>query len=125
MSDKTEPITYYNEPIGNELDRTDNQNPFIIEGQLYCEEKQLSYSIKYVDGKYIITEYNLETFKNEICDEKEYIPNRIPAYRIIFKQYWKQKVDELCENMEVLIPGAFVFVGFKNYVKGGEIVWQQ
>ncbi|KAA6329355.1 hypothetical protein EZS27_021834 [termite gut metagenome] len=125
MSDEQTPKTYCNQPIDKELERTDNQNPFIIEGQLYCEEKQLSYNIKYVDGKYMVTAYNLETFKNEIFDEKEYIPNRIPASHIIFKQYWKQKADELCENMEVLIPGAFVFVGFENYVKEGETIWQQ
>ncbi|KAA6334231.1 hypothetical protein EZS27_017423, partial [termite gut metagenome] len=124
MSDEQNPKTYCNQPIDKELERTDDQNPFIIEGQLYCEEKQLSYSIKYVDGKYFITKYDLNALGNEF-DKKKYIPNRIPACHIVFRQYWKQKADELCENMEVLIPGAFVFVGFENYVKGGETIWQQ
>ena len=35
-------------------------NPFIVEGFLYDEERRVSYSIKYVDGEYLIYRYEVD-----------------------------------------------------------------
>ncbi|MDR0572376.1 MAG: TIGR04423 family type III CRISPR-associated protein [Rickettsiales bacterium] len=113
-SDEEKPEVFYNEPINLSLD--EEKNPFVIEGQLYVKDK-MSYSIKYVDGKYYVTEYNIENISSDY-ELKEYIPNRIAKKditidKIYFRQYWKPEEDVLCEKMSVLVPSAYVFVGFK------------
>ena len=105
-----ETITY------NEIN--DSSNPFIIEGQLFCEKEKQSYSIKYVDGKHIVVVYDLNHIpdnwaKFEDQDIKKFIPNRMTASKMVFHQYWEPKKDEFCQDMEVLQPAAFVFVGFE------------
>ena len=97
---------------------SDLSNPFIIEGQLYSKNTKKSYSIKYADGEHIVVEYDLNNLpKDRVFDEKEddkkFIPNRINASMLKFRQYWKPEEDEFCEGMEVLQPAGFVFVGFK------------
>jgi CRISPR type III-associated protein (TIGR04423 family) len=106
-------------PITSDFDLSaynDNSNPFVVEGQLYSETKQLSYSIKYVDGKHIVSEYDLKNMLREY-DEKKFIPHRIDGVsKILFRQYWEPEKDkdDLCAGMSVLVPAAFVFVGFEN-----------
>lgn len=122
MSDQTEPET---DLLHTKLEGiTDLSNPFIVEGQLYSEKEQKSYSIKYTDGKHIVIEYNLKTTlgDNTKVTEKKYIANRIDGVsKLKFRQYWEPKTDELCEGMNVLIPTAFVFVGFESENnKGGQ-----
>lgn len=63
-SDQKEPKVFNNELF--ELEIADNENPFIVEGQLYDEENRASISIKYVDGNYIVNKYKVkeEDFNN-------------------------------------------------------------
>lgn len=91
-----------------------NDNPFIIEGQLYDEERAVSYSIKFVDGEYLIHKY--EIANDASCNYKEiaYIANRMDGKKLLFRQYWRPESDPLCENMKVLQPKELVFVGFKE-----------
>jgi len=100
-------------------DMNDDKNPFIIEGQLFSEGVNKSYSIKYVDGEHIVVEYDLNSLPEDwVCDEdKTFIPNRINVTKLKFRQYWKPEADEFCEGMEVLQPAAFVFVGFEIELK--------
>jgi CRISPR type III-associated protein (TIGR04423 family) len=116
MSDAKEPQT---DSFDKGLDITDASNPFIVEGQLYSREEQKSYSIKYVDGKHLVTEYDLKNIPEgwEKSDEKSFIPNRIKVSKLLFRQYWKPQKDDLCEGMETLVPAAYVFVGFNNNEK--------
>jgi CRISPR type III-associated protein (TIGR04423 family) len=113
-SDKENPEVFYNEPINLLLD--EGKNSFVIEGQLYVKDK-MSYSIKYVDGKYFVTKYDLGNFSSDY-ELKEYIPNRITKAGIVinkicFRQYWEPEEDTQCEKMNVLVPSAYVFAGFK------------
>ena len=97
---------------------TNESNPFIIEGQLYSKDANLSYSIKYVDGKHYVIQFDLNNIPDDwVFDEKGFIPNRINASKLKFRQYWKPEIDEFCKGMEVLQPAAFVFVGFENELK--------
>ena len=100
-------------------DMADDKNPFIIEGQLFSSEANKSYSIKYVDGKHIVVEYDLTNMPNDWVFDKDkvFIPNRINVAKLKFRQYWKPEVDDFCEGMKVLQPAAFVFVGFENELK--------
>lgn len=115
MSDAKEPQTG---AFDKWLNITDTSNPFIVEGQLYSNEEQKSYSIKYVDGKHLVVEYDLNKIPDgwisEESDNKKFMPNRLNNVSgILFRQYWKPEKDELCEGMETLIPAAYVFTGFE------------
>lgn len=108
-SDQSKPDTILRE---FELELHDNENPFIIEGQLYCEEKNLSISIRYVDGKYIVNKFNLSEVPE--ATEQEYMAEFEGVHGLKFKQLWKAESDLLCAGFEVLKPAGFVFVGFKK-----------
>lgn len=114
MSNQTKPeIKELNEVLKS---ITDTSNPFIIEGQLLTDDKRKSYSIKYVDGRHLVVEYNLTTIPASWISEdiKQFIPNRLEGVsKILFRRYWMPKEDPLCEGMEVLIPAAYVFEGFE------------
>jgi CRISPR type III-associated protein (TIGR04423 family) len=114
MSDSSRP-TQYLQPtrLGDVLCVSDESNPFIVEGQLYSKTAEKSYSIKYVDGKHIVKDYDLKLLPEEY-DLKKFIPNRIDGVsKILFRQYWKPREDKLCEGMDVLVPADYVFVGFE------------
>ena len=108
----------YHQPCQYALSFDDNSNPFIIEGQLYSASAKKSYSIKYVDGRHIVVEYDLNRMpgdweSDEKDDLKKFIPNRLKASKIVFRQYWEPRKDKFCEDMQTLQPAAFVFVGFE------------
>ena len=119
MSNQPEPTVIYNEPVLLSLDN--DTNPFIVEGHLYVKDK-VSYSIKYVDGSYTLKQYDLTSLPKEWVKEekvKTFVANRLKKNDLILKeihseQYWEPKEDELCNGMNVLSPGAFIFVGFNN-----------
>ena len=126
MSDKKEPVKLEEETLGELLNGiTDNSNPFVVEGQLYCSTAKKSYSIKYVDGEHIVIEYDFEKrpedwFHTE-DDDKAFITNRlVDISKIKFRQFWKPEPDELCNGMNVLVPAAYVFVGFEYNKKKEE-----
>jgi CRISPR type III-associated protein (TIGR04423 family) len=88
--------------------------PFIIEGFFICNDT--SYSIKMVDGKYYIfsKELNSKGDKEEFSEIK-YYTNRFGENisQLVFRKYWKEEADALCENMKVLTPTENIFVGFE------------
>lgn len=111
-SDEKEPRVFNNEEF--ELDIANDENPFVVEGHLF--DGINSISIKYVDGKYIVKTYEVKDndFKSPNL-VKEFLPNCMKSVKKLrFLEYWKPKEDNLCENMEVLQPAEFVFVGFKK-----------
>jgi CRISPR type III-associated protein (TIGR04423 family) len=93
----------------------DNSNPFIVEGHLYAPKEQLSYSIRYTDGRHIVIEYDLNKDVPKDIDEKSFIAHRLPGVsKLKFHQYWKEQKDALCEGMTTLVPADYVFVGFED-----------
>lgn len=114
-SNADEPIVFNGVSFTESLDPI--QNPFIIEGQLYDADRSISYSIRYMDGRYIILRWDLKIdFQGEDFDytEKEAVPYRMKSGKLLFRQYWKAESDKLCEGMKALNPYAQVFVGFKS-----------
>ena len=111
-SNSQEPVSYKNESVPNWPAETDN--PFIVEGNLYDKLNQLSYSIRFVDGGYIINCFNLNELKNTESIFKSYLPNRFPSAikKLCFQEFWKSMPDEFCEGMPVLKPAEVVFIGF-------------
>lgn len=99
-----------------ELTINDNHNPFIVEGQLCDVHNRHSISIKFVDGQYIIKEYDFteDDFSNPEIEVKTFLSNRMEGKKLQFLQYWRAEKDPLCEHMEVLQSAELVFVGFKT-----------
>ena len=120
MSDQEEPKVFENQPVA--LPREDD-NPFVVEGQLFNKKHGLSYSIKYVDGEYIIQEYTVtEADKNNPNNEKKaYLSNRMGGRWLQFLRYWEEILDEdnykdvaNPEGLPVLTQTKNVFIGFKE-----------
>ncbi len=98
-------------------DLNPNKNPFIIEAQLYDHNTMLSYSIKYIDGAYMIMEHQVHSldFNSKNVEIKDFYTHRMKEHkRLQFLQYWQEVEDDLCESMKVLQPTEFVFVGFND-----------
>lgn len=119
MSDSNKPIVLHNEEYSLEI--ADDANPFVIEAQLYSSKDNVSVSVKYVDGKYIVKEYENVSpeSKSDTITFKEYVANpRIGNDALLFLQYWEEKEDDnvnpLRCDMKELRPGKLVFVGFKK-----------
>lgn len=120
MSDAACPICYENDILEQAL--LDSVNPFPIEIMLFCKELNLSLSANYTDGEYIIMKRYLTD--DEHTDDV-YWPSfnkcftvngkmKSFANKIKMRQYWKETIDRNCENMIVLKPAEFVFIGFVN-----------
>ncbi len=120
MSDATHPVVYTPaRPIDITLD--DNDNPFVIEGELYDASKGESVTIRYADGKYYKKTFNVapsDLKGSEKVTKKEYLAQRMPGINSLkYLQYWDEVDevdDEFCEHMKTLQPGDLVFVGFKS-----------
>ncbi len=123
LSDSNKPKVYDNQEI--DLVLKDNVNPFIVEGQLYNREEHVSYSIKYIDGEYLVYQYK-EVFDDTTdanIEHKSYLPNRMEEIgnrMLHFLRYWEPQVDSCCEGMEALVITKNVFVGFMNVEKKKE-----
>ncbi len=113
-SDQQNPRVYQDEALDICLDET--RNPFVVEGQLYDRECRQSYSIKYVDGQYLITIYNVaeQDFTNPDNEPKVFLSNRMGDRWLKFLRYWEEKEDENYMGMSVLTFTKNVFVGFKE-----------
>lgn len=101
----------------------EGSNPFVVEGQLYNEVEGLSYSIKYIDGQYIVQEYKVtETDrKNPDNQEKAYLSNRMGDRILKFLRYWEEIIenDNIRESsnpngLPVLTQTKNVFIGFRK-----------
>lgn len=113
-SDKSIPRVIEGEFEGIEL--MDGENPFVIEGQLVNFHDRKSYSIKFVDGKYLLSSYELTQEESEGNSKEiwEYASNGMDGKTLRFIQRWAPVPDVLCEGMDVLRPAELVFIGFKH-----------
>ncbi len=91
------------------------ENPFIIEGLLWCESEQKSILIRHT-GKYHIYEYDLELIPKEYLVPKVYLPHRLgdKVKHVYFQQLWIPEKDPFCEKMEVMTMKALIFTGFNS-----------
>lgn len=114
FSDEREPRLFLNKPLAGDLFPLKGINPFIVEGNLYDPANGKSYSVRY-DGSdtrvYCYDHNKLPQNYNPL----EYIPVRLggAVQKLVFRQYWKNEPDPLCEGFEVLKPSSIVFFGFK------------
>lgn len=120
MSDQEDPTVYENDSVTLP---TEGANPFVVEGQLYNEKEGLSYSIKFVDGQYIVQEYEVTEadMKNPDNQVKTYLSNRMGDKYLQFLRYWEEILDEdnytdrdNPDGLPVLTQTKNVFIGFKK-----------
>ncbi len=88
--------------------------PFIVEGNLYCAEKNISISIKNIDGEYHIYQADLNGLAKDQKTVQEYIAHDLEGVKKIkMLHYWEEsEPDELLANMTTLIPSWQAFAGF-------------
>lgn len=119
-SDENIPHTLMNEEFN--IDLLSCKNPFIIEAQLYNEKAKVSYSLKYVDGEYLIHKWDnvFPKMDSEEYTQISFFPNRIgedkdiKGLKLTFLQHWVAEKDDKCNGMKVLQPKELVFVGFNK-----------
>ena len=118
-----------------EIELDASVNPFVVEGQLCDIGKKISYSIRYVDGQYWLSVYDVKKLNEEVgvkdIQEYKYIASFDNAPdRLCFKEYWRadakdneklclkegdgEKEESLCLDFAPLCPAEFVFVGFEK-----------
>lgn len=129
MSDKESPEVFEGKSFERVLDET--KNPFIIEAQLYDKDNRISYSIKYVDGEYIVNKTEIEKsvltalsgddeeYKlsdGSVVEKKTYLANRMGDNNLwlIFYRFWVAENDDQCLGMPAMKLNKNVFVGFKK-----------
>ena len=112
-SDRQEPMVLTGDQYF-ELEMEDSANPFIVEGQLYAAETSTSLSIRYMDGAYHVTrfEVNAAELQQAGRDVAEYRSLRMKGRTLRFWQTWIREKDEACLGMDTQIPSALVFIGF-------------
>lgn len=109
MSDQSSPKVIFGE---FELDFELCNKNFVIEAQLFSAESNTSYSVKFVDGEYIVNKYDLNAMEG-VKERKKFIANRMDGHTTLcFDQYWVEEPDKYCMNMKTLKPAALVFMGF-------------
>ena len=120
MSDQENPAVYENDSVTLP---EEGANPFVVEGQLYNEKEELSYSIKFVDGQYIVQEYEVTETDMKSPDNqiKTYLSNRMGDKKLQFLRYWEEVPDEdnftdsnNPKGLPVLTQTKNVFIGFKK-----------
>ena len=103
----------------------DEKNPFVVEGNLYDRENEKSVNIRYIDGKYLVTSFNLAEMKNNpdfVLEDEPYLTNsRILSMtgklapecgRSLYKRIWHAEEDNLNGNWKSLRPVGLAFAGF-------------
>jgi CRISPR type III-associated protein (TIGR04423 family) len=87
--------------------------PFIIEGNFYAANENLSIQVKNIDGEYHIFKYDLNESAYIDLETKEYIAHDLEGVaRYKMKEAWEAVEDELVEGMKVLKPTWSAFAGF-------------
>lgn len=123
LSNSIEPIVFDNQTIDiklkeKEIELKEGMMPFVVEGQLYSQTEKISYSIKYVDGRHIVSKYEKVRIDdaNDDIELKTYLSNRMDDRVLCFLRYWEplDDGDENCEGMKPLVITKNVFVGFKK-----------
>lgn len=109
MSGEEKPHVY-NLDTESELMLDPNKNPFINEGLLYDTKTCLSYSIKYINGKYFLRKVHVTLPSDK--DEISVFHSHGIGKMLKFIAEWKEQNDPLCENMPVKYFSDYIFIGF-------------
>ena len=95
------------------------RNTFVVEGYLYHRATGVSFSIKYVDGQYLVYKHRVKPsdIDSPDVDKIEYLTFCMKGSKPLwakFLRYWKEKANDECLGMGVLEVEKEVFVGFSD-----------
>lgn len=114
MSDQKEPDIYDNRFFQG-IRELKPSNPFISEAYFFDKDNNASYSVRMVDGNYIAYRFLVSDHAILESEDHYFIPSFKDAPGALhFKELWHPVPDPLCEGMDVLVPGEFVFLGFQK-----------
>ncbi|MDF1573308.1 MAG: TIGR04423 family type III CRISPR-associated protein [Bacteroidales bacterium] len=88
--------------------------PFIIEANFYSKEKNISVSVKNIDGEYLITLCDLEKVDKKNYDTRVYMGHDIQPGKFRVAEIWEETKDPQLDNMTTLVPAYTAFTGFVN-----------
>jgi CRISPR type III-associated protein (TIGR04423 family) len=111
-------IQFSHRPINKEKDifinkeiKIENEEGFIYEAH-FCNGKK-SISIKQINDKWIISEFDISNIDNNDIDEYETNIKNF-NYKVKMAQIWQKEKDPLCENLEINRLKTIVFAGFEK-----------
>jgi CRISPR type III-associated protein (TIGR04423 family) len=86
--------------------------PFIIEGWLYDRMNNVSYAIRYLDGNYLRTEYDLSATNERPITYQAHDLQPVTQFQVV--EHWAPEPDPNCADMEVLRHAWTAFAGFAS-----------
>ena len=97
---------------GQDIPRHIGGQSFIQEALLWDADKGRSVHVRHV-GQIQVVCYDLKD--KHLNDEVSFLSHRMGDHkRLMFKRTWEEEKDPACADMEVLVPGELIFVGFGN-----------
>lgn len=89
--------------------------PFVVEGWLYDRENNKSYAIRYLDGEYLRTAYDLAATSEAPVEYMAHDLEGIETFKVV--EHWAPEPDPYCAKMPVLRHAWTAFAGFANPTK--------
>lgn len=115
MSNADRAVEYhYDRPLDAAL--LDSVNPFVKEGYLYSREEGISISIKYIDGRYLVSKHRVDEsdYEDPEVESLQLVALRMSRPHLKFLRYWREEKDLACLGMGVLVFDHIAFVGFED-----------
>jgi CRISPR type III-associated protein (TIGR04423 family) len=109
-------VKVFNNEYHDEMKLNSADNPFVIEAMIVVDRK-MSYNIKYDGGIFSVFLVDIDKLDKEVninnIRECKYIASFDDAPGLLmFKEYWRERLDDMCLDFATLVPCEFVFVGF-------------
>ena len=91
-------------------------HPFVVEGALFSKDKNISITIRNLDGKYLIHQFDLNDITPETYQtiDHEWFVAKDQARKAQMVEVWQLEEDEheLCAKMPSFRPAFWIFKGF-------------
>jgi len=89
-------------------------HPFIVEGALFAKDEKISITIRCLDAKYYINQFDLNKHSADVTRSIEHVWHvaKDKRRKAIMEEIWLLKKDDLCEKMQTFYPAFWVFKGF-------------
>lgn len=86
--------------------------PFIMEGNLFSPDAQISIQIKHIDGQYRIAKIDLKDLDMKKCQKVPYHTKLENVDRYEMIEAWEEVEDPLMAGIKTLRPAWSAFAGF-------------
>ena len=103
------------------------KHPFIVEGALFAKDENMSITIRCLDGKYYINQFNLNDYSGANAINHEWFVAKDKRRKALMQEIWTLQDDKsiflesaeskerlLCAGMASYQPTFWVFKGFNK-----------